>query len=151
MGRLTKRDEEEFVMCPVEDCEAESCGWSCSHEREVWDKLAEYEDLEEQVLKSTGTDLASMVGEFMHYYNLKKENRLLELPCKVEDAPAVEAKPVVHGEWIDTQPEYHNGYRNSAHRCSNCSDYYTTEPEDLFFCPRCGADMRKKVEHGKID
>lgn len=85
MGRLTKRDEEEFVMCPVEDCEAESCGWSCSHEREVWDKLAEYEDFEEQVLKSTGTDLASMVGEFMHYYNLKKENRLLELPCKVGD------------------------------------------------------------------
>ena len=47
--------------------------------------LADYEDLEEQVLKSTGTDLASMVGEFMHYYNLKKENRLLELPCKVGD------------------------------------------------------------------
>lgn len=51
----------------------------------VFDRLAEYEDLEEQVLKSTGTDLASMVGEFMHYYNLKKENRLLELPCKVGD------------------------------------------------------------------
>lgn len=47
--------------------------------------LADYEDLEEQVLKSTGTDLASMVGEFMYYYNLKKENRLLELPCKVGD------------------------------------------------------------------
>ena len=58
MERLTKRDEDGFVMCLVEDCEIESCGWSCSHERELWDKLAEYEDLEEQGL-------------------------LLKLPCKV--------------------------------------------------------------------
>ena len=55
------------------------------YDKRLHDKLREYEDLEEQVLKSTGTDLASMVGEFMHYYNLKKENRLLELPCKVGD------------------------------------------------------------------
>lgn len=60
----------------------------------------------------------------------------------VRDAPAVEAKPVVHGEWIDTQPDYHPGCGNNAHVCSVCGDYYTTEPEDLFFCPRCGADMR---------
>lgn len=52
--------------------------------REAFDKLAEYEDLEEQVMKSTGVDIASMVGEFMHYCNLKKEGRLVELPCKPE-------------------------------------------------------------------
>lgn len=56
--------------------------------------------------------------------------------------PTVEAKPVVHGEWIDTCPEYHIGTRSNAYKCSNCGDYYTTEPEELFFCPRCGADMR---------
>lgn len=60
--------------------------------------------------------------------------------------PPVEAKPVVHGEWIDTQPDYHPGCGNNAHVCSICGDYYTTEQEDLFFCPRCGADMRKKVQ-----
>ena len=63
----------------------------------------------------------------------------------VDVQPTVEAKEVVHGEWIDTQPDYHAGYGRNAHVCSNCNDYYTTEPEDLFFCPRCGADMRKKV------
>ena len=64
----------------------------------------------------------------------------------IENQPTVEAKPVVHGEWIDTQPDYHPGCGNNAHVCSICGDYYTTEPEDLFFCPRCSADMRKKVE-----
>ena len=61
----------------------------------------------------------------------------------LQKVPVVEAVPVVHGEWIDTQPDYHAGYGRNAHVCSNCNDYYTTEPEDLFFCPRCGADMRK--------
>ena len=48
----------------------------------------------------------------------------------------------VRGEWIDTQPEYHHGYGNNTKVCSNCHDYYTKEWEDLYFCPRCGADMR---------
>jgi hypothetical protein len=54
--------------------------WAMADLRE---RLKHYEDLEEQVLKSAEIDIKSMVGEFMHYYNLKKENRLLELPCKV--------------------------------------------------------------------
>lgn len=108
--------------------------------------LAEYEDLEEQVLKSTGTDLASMVGEFMHYYNLKKENRLLELPCKVEDAPAVEAKPVVHGEWIFGKS--HGEFVEAE--CSHCKGLllvkWYDEIDKYRFCPNCGSDMRKKVQ-----
>ena len=55
------------------------------YEGRAIDKLAEYENLEEQVLKATGADLPSMIGEFMHYYNLQKEGRLVELPCKVGD------------------------------------------------------------------
>ena len=65
-----------------------------------------------------------------------------EIERLVNETPTVEAKLVVHGEWIDTQPDYHPGCGNNAHVCSICGDYYTTEPEDLFFCPRCGADMR---------
>lgn len=48
-------------------------------------ELKEYRDAEEQVFKVTGADLASMIGEYMHYYNLKIEGRLLELPCKFGD------------------------------------------------------------------
>lgn len=59
----------------------------------------------------------------------------------VNNIQAVDAVPVVHGKWIDTQPEYHNGYYRNAHVCSNCHDYYTTEYDDLYFCPRCGARM----------
>ena len=57
----------------------------------------------------------------------------------IEEQPTVEP---VRGEWIDTQPEYHHGYGNNTKVCSNCHDYYTKEWEDLYFCPRCGADMR---------
>ena len=64
----------------------------------------------------------------------------------VAQQPTVEAKEVVHGKWIDTQPDYHNGFYRNAHVCSNCNDYYTTEYDDLFFCPRCGADMRTSAE-----
>lgn len=62
----------------------------------------------------------------------------------LENAPIVDAVPVVHAEWIDTQPDYHSGFYGNAHKCSNCNDYYTTEYDDLFFCPRCGAKMDGK-------
>ena len=89
-------------------------------------------------------DYADEVGCVRGEYELA--NGILKAISVVEDTPTVEAKPVVHGEWIDTQPDYHPGCGNNAHVCSICGDYYTTEPEDLFFCPRCSADMRKKVE-----
>ena len=57
------------------------------------------------------------------------------------DMEVVEANPVAHAKWTDTQPNYHNGCYISAHVCSNCHDYYTTEYYDLYFCPRCGARM----------
>lgn len=53
--------------------------------QDILDKLAHYEDLEEQLMESAEIDIDSMVGEFMHYYNLQKENRLIELPCAVGD------------------------------------------------------------------
>lgn len=64
----------------------------------------------------------------------------------LERQPTIDAKEVVHGKWIDTQPEYHVGFRRNAHVCSNCNDYYTTEYDDLFFCPRCGANMQTLTE-----
>ena len=53
---------------------------------------------------------------------------------------------VVYGEWIDTEPEYHNGYYRNAHKCSNCQDYYTTEYGEMIYCPNCGAKMKTKEE-----
>jgi DNA-directed RNA polymerase subunit RPC12/RpoP len=65
----------------------------------------------------------------------------------IDSVPAVDAAPVVHGRWIDTSPNYRNGYYNNAHKCSNCGDYYTTDPNDLYYCPRCGAKMDLEVKN----
>ena len=68
----------------------------------------------------------------------------------IGEQPPVEARPVVHGEWLD------NGKRDSLGvlkpftiSCSVCGSYAGTSW--MNFCPNCGADMRKKVEDGKID
>jgi hypothetical protein len=94
MGRLTNHfDYCDFTECRHYDKELakkDNCNFIHSSRNQcleyvVYNKLREYEDLEEQLLKSAEIDIKSMVGEFMYYYNLKKENRLLELPCKVGD------------------------------------------------------------------
>ena len=43
------------------------------------------------------------------------------------ELPAVDAKPVVHGRWIDGM------------KCSVCGQVDWTKPN---YCPNCGADMR---------
>lgn len=50
------------------------------------------------------------------------------------------------GEWINTNPEYKNGFYNNSYYCSECHDYYTTSPYEMKFCPNCGADMRGEQE-----
>lgn len=53
----------------------------------------------------------------------------------LQEAPTIEAKPVVHGEW-DFIGDYDS-------RCSVCGEEYCIGPnEDYNFCPNCGADMR---------
>ena len=92
---------------------------------------------------------ADAMNEELFYKQLGGKDTLITAECAfnmINEQPTVEAKPVVYGKWIDTQPDYHPVCGNNAHVCSICGDYYTTEPEDLFFCPRCGADMRKKVQ-----
>ena len=90
MGRLTKRgkdgtvfiDKRGFNPC-IEFCRADNCNYCIT--QKAFTKLAHYEDMEEQLMESAEIDIDSMVGEFMHYYNLQKENRLIELPCAVGD------------------------------------------------------------------
>ena len=54
----------------------------------------------------------------------------------IDKAPPVEAVPVVHGEWIGGK-----WYKE----CSVCSEVFTPTTTLPNFCPKCGADMRKKV------
>lgn len=67
---------------------------------------------------------------------------LYEIADVIEDAPTVDAVPVVRGKWL------YNDFIKEW-ECSNChssislSDDRNSHPN---FCPNCGADMRKKVE-----
>lgn len=56
----------------------------------------------------------------------------------IENAPSVEAVPVVHGEWIPQDETL------TRFMCSQCKSENHAGHQK--FCPNCGADMRKKVE-----
>jgi hypothetical protein len=81
------------------------------------------------------------------YYLLMKEYKSkvqdFEAIGTIEEFKALKEKsvPIVTGEWIDTQPQHNNGYYKNAYVCSNCNDYYTTEYDEMKFCPNCGAKM----------
>lgn len=51
----------------------------------------------------------------------------------IEDAPAVDAAPVVHGEWIELHEE--NGHEVGT--CSHCRHVRIVDN----YCPNCGALM----------
>ena len=59
----------------------------------------------------------------------------------IEEAPTIEAKPVVHGRWISKNP---HGYE-WIFVCSNC-DYIDGYPfnDRSNYCPNCGAKMDEK-------
>lgn len=59
---------------------------------------------------------------------------------EIDEMPTIEAVPVVYGQWMleSNIPGQWGGY---TRKCSICGDYYTTEAESLYFCPRCGAKM----------
>ena len=62
--------------------------------------------------------------------------------CELDDAPTVDAAPVVHARWIK-----HDGYTE----CSGCEYWYdSAESEDAgdrsHYCPSCGARMDGEEE-----
>lgn len=87
-------------------------------------------------------DYALQEAPFFEDQSKEAYNAIQNCMKAVEDAPTVEAKPVVHGEWkYDWLGEY---------ICSNC--YERVNVKEVMgepawdWCPACGADMRKKVE-----
>ena len=96
MKRLTERELDAYGDACYYKCHSNDCDYECDECNilsEGANKLKAYEDAEEQLLKAAGVDLPSMIGEFMHYYNLQKEGRLVELPCNVGDTIYVITSP----------------------------------------------------------
>lgn len=80
-----------------------------------------------------------------HAQTSREINLLKRCEDIVEEQPPVEAVPVVHGTWINT-----DGY--DEWECDNCGYLicgYDDEPSkgEMKFCNMCGADMRKQVKH----
>ena len=70
------------------------------------------------------------------YWGLDSDGAILDT---IDDAPTVDAAPVVHGRWL-TSEEYANQGNNGWVYCSECEqpmrDFY-----GWGYCPNCGAKM----------
>lgn len=63
----------------------------------------------------------------------------------IDKAPTIEAKPVVHGEWVNSRFSVMNGtYEEQCSCCKGWSAEYNKP-----YCCNCGADMRKGKKHEK--
>lgn len=65
----------------------------------------------------------------------------------IDNAPTIDAKPVVHGEWTTKRTHQHDG----EYYCSCCEfEAFWSWRRDVQsltnFCPNCGADMREVQE-----
>lgn len=102
----------------------------------LYDKMLEKEELARQRVLDTPTHSPA----YLRY--VAQLNERTALKHEIADAPAVEAVPVVHGEWIHVPSS--DMATGRAYECSNCKKmrYGSFLPP---FCQMCGADMRKKV------
>lgn len=83
-----------------------------------------------------------------HQYNASHSNwpQLAEMVVGVEDiedAPATDVAPVVHGRWEDSIDEW---FGTDVYTCSKCRESYVlvegTPKQNLWnYCPNCGAKM----------
>lgn len=63
---------------------------------------------------------------------------------EIRKLPAADVAPVVHGRWVDDEPNLTHGcYRHSAHyQCSVCGRRTgKTQTRSYRYCPKCGARM----------
>ena len=89
-------------------------------------------------------------GKYVDTYNRRTKinqffwDTIRYIEKKVLSIPTVEAKEVVHGEWIKLEGDWRSSYTNeplTVHQCSICGVFCQNAPYN--FCPHCGADMRK--------
>ena len=66
----------------------------------------------------------------------------------IQNVPTADVVEVKHGDWIPILEINENGepYQAGVY-CSECGDAECYEP---YFCPNCGADMRKETEDEQL-
>ena len=72
----------------------------------------------------------------------------------IDNAPTVDAAPVVHGHWID-KTVWYGRLGHIRTQCSVCKTVYIGKPGSRGdgkggkFCEECGAKMDLETDHGK--
>ena len=79
-------------------------------------------------------------------YTMETEADAAVVLRMIEDAPAADVGPAVHGRWVPCDPD-----SDVRFYCSECETEISTswdydQPEMWNFCPNCGADMNFKEE-----
>ena len=66
------------------------------------------------------------------------------------DCPLKDVQPVVHGKWVNTEPEHNNECHHSAYyQCSECGRRTGIRQTRTYkYCPHCGARMDRKDGNG---
>ena len=88
------------------------------------EKLINASKLASDISKSVSTLVAAECNPKWIYHKIKE--------C-LDKAPAVDARPVVYGNWLD--------YSTTMMECSICKKHVTRHRYK--FCPECGATMRR--------
>lgn len=76
-------------------------------------------------------------------YTMETETDAAVVLRMIDDAPAADVAPVVHGRWEDSIDEW---LGTDVYTCSKCRESYVlaegTPKENLWhYCPNCGAKM----------
>ena len=72
-----------------------------------------------------------------------KYDRLEITLAYIENAPEVDAVPVVRGEWVGKTPETRHEYVYPLnYKCSNCG--FLAKYDGWRYCPNCGAKMESE-------
>ena len=93
-----------------------------------------------------GTYCAACKQVFSDSYSKQNECApFCQLKIISEDAPTVDAVPVVHGEWLPIKDDYGHLYQGQCSRCG-CEPLRNPFHSPWRFCPNCGANNGAKME-----
>ena len=90
-----------------------------------------------------GLTMAEYIDRNAFLEHMKKTNRYFDVKHDIENFPAADVAPVVHGRWDDSG-RYTFPSGNTAVRCTNCGCALTESEYRLNnwnYCPVCGARM----------